>query len=99
MSEGCGTPEKSKDELFAENPERFEDLKNCLLVVKRNEEGKMVILNQCESIDEAILVEGYTHDAMLAFRGAMRVRAAQSGIVKPGQNGFLNGVRNLGRKR
>lgn len=86
--------EKSKAELFQENPDRFEDLKNCLLVVKRDPESKkLFVLNQCETIEESFIVEGYVKDANMAFRAATRVRAAQTGIAKP--NGFLNGIRGL----
>ena len=36
-------PEKTKAELFAENPDRFEDAKKCFLLVKRNQHGILVI--------------------------------------------------------
>ena len=89
-------PEKSKEELFAENPERFEDLKNCILLIKRDPETKrLLVLNQCESIDEGFIVEGYVRDAMAAFRAAVRKEAA-SRIVKPNGNGkMMDFVRNL----
>ena len=92
-------PEKSKEELFAENPERFEDLKNCMLVVKRDPETKrLLVLNQCESIDESFILEGYVKDAMASFRAAVRKEAA-SRIVKPNGNGkMMDFVRNGFRK-
>lgn len=89
--------EKSKQELFAENPDRFEDLKNCLLVVKRDPETKQImILNQCTNIEESFIVDGYIKDGMTAYRTALRVRQAQTGIVKPTAKnpGFLKGLAN-----
>ena len=92
-------PEKSKAEIFAENPERFEDLKNCLLVVKRDPETKrLVILNQAESIEDCFVIEGYVRDAMMAFRNAVRARAAAVGIAKPNGKGIMNFARNGFRK-
>ena len=35
-------PEKTKAEMFAENPDRFEDAKKCFLLVKRNQHGILV---------------------------------------------------------
>lgn len=97
-SETIPVPEKSKEELFQENPERFEDLKNCLLVVKRDPETqKIMILNQCQSIDEAFITEGYVTDGMAAFRNAVRVKQMETQIIKPKQNGFMNGIRGLKR--
>ena len=90
--------EKSKEELFQENPERFEDLKNCLLVVKRDPETKrLLVLNQSESIDESFIIEGYVRDAMVAFRAAVRAEA-KSNIVKPNGKGIMNFARNGFRK-
>lgn len=101
MSEGqdpTPVPELSKEELFKDNPERFEDLKNCLLVVKRDPETKkLLVLNQSESIEESFVVEGYIKDAMAAFRNAVRLRVSQHGIVKPKSNGFMNGLRGMKR--
>ena len=91
-------PEKSKETLFAENPERFEDLKNCMLVVKRDPETKrLLVLNQCESIDESFILEGYVRDAMAAFRAAVRAEA-KSKIVKPSGKGIMDFARNGFRK-
>ena len=89
-------PEKSKEQNFQENPERFEDLKNCMLVVKRDPETKrLLVLNQCESIDESFILEGYVRDAMAAFRAAVRQEAA-SRIVKPnGKGNILDFARRL----
>lgn len=75
--------QKTKAELFAENPDRFEDLKTVLIVVKRDpESNKIMILNQCQTIEEAFIVEGYLKDALDAFRNAVRIKQAQTGIVK-----------------
>ena len=91
-------PEKSKSEIFQENPERFEDLKNCLLVVKRDPETKrLLVLNQSESIDECFIIEGYVRDAMAAFRAAVRAEA-KSNIVKANGKGIMNFARNGFRK-
>ncbi len=90
-------PEKTKEEVFAENPERFEDMKNCLLVVKRDpESNKIMILNQCKDVEENMIVEGYIRDGMAAHRNALRIRAANTAsIIKPKGNGFFNGLRNM----
>ena len=96
MSELIPVPEKSKEELFQENPERFEDLKSCILVVKRDPETKkLLVLNQCESIEESFITEGYIKDAMSLFRNAVRIKMAKTGIVKPKVNGFMNGLRGM----
>ncbi len=85
-------PEPSKAELFAENPDRFEDLKKCLLVVKRNDDGKMMFLIQCETEEEGAVLQVQFMDSMLAWRGAMRAKKAQTGIVKPnGRPHFMQG--------
>ena len=91
-------PEKSKAELFSENPERFEDLKNTLLVVKRNEDGNMVVLNQCQTVEESYVVEGYVQEASAAFRGAVRVRDLQTKKIIQPKHGIMNGARNMFRR-
>jgi hypothetical protein len=90
-------PQKTKEELFQENPDRFEDLKNCLMVVKRDTDtNKIMILNQCKDIEEGFIVEGYIKDAMAAFRGALRMKQAQEGIVKAnGKHNILDFARRI----
>jgi len=84
---------KSKAELFAENPDRFEDLTECVLVIKRTEKenGKagMSVMVQAQSDNEAILAKEYAKRALDAFSAQLAMRSAQSEsrIVTP------NGVR------
>ena len=110
-SEQDNSPEtepKTKAELFAENPERYEDLKEVLIVVKKvqTEDGgyDYAILNQCESIRECEMIETRLRDAMFSWRASIRLRSQQeteknkSKIVRPS---MLQGVRSHlnGRKR
>lgn len=77
--------QKTKAELFAENPDRFEDLSLCKIVIKKDpESGKFLVLNQCENIEDAFIVEGYMREALEAYRNAVRVQKAKGSIISAG---------------
>lgn len=89
--------EKTKQELFNKNPDRFEDLKNCLLVVKRDPETKkLFIMNQIENDEETFIVEGRIKQLMDANRVHRLMKNQQTKkIMTPqemnnGRRGFLN---------
>ena len=103
MSEGPQEvqPEKSKAELFAENPDRFVDLAEIVFAVFRDPETGEVnkTLPQCRSIQETYIAEGYTRDSLALYRAALREKSKASRIVPAnGKNpGFIAGLRNMGR--
>lgn len=100
MLEENATPDKTKAELFAENPDRFEDLEKVLMVVKRNEDGQLMILNQVSTVEELWIVKGAVEQNV-----NIRVAVAQQKqqIMKPkivtgNGKGIINAVRNGFRK-
>jgi hypothetical protein len=92
---------KTKAELFAENPDRFEDLQGVLLVVKRHpEDGRLMVLNQIANTDDCWLVKGYV-EQQINIRAAqcqMKQEAMNPKIVKANGHGIINGARNLFKK-
>lgn len=96
-----GESDKTKAELFAENSDRFEDLKDCLLVVKIDPETKkLMILNQCRNFDESFIIEGYVKESMIGYRTALRIKAAKTqDIVKPNGMGNPHGIMDFIRKK
>ena len=107
MSEGfqastpMEVPQKTKAELFAEDPDRFEDIHSVLLIVKRDPEKGVMVMNRCLRREDLRDVQFEVNLAVLQRHGELLAAAAQQGIVKPGANGhgFMNGIRNIGRKR
>ena len=74
--------EKTKAELFAENPDQFENLKDVLLCIKKVDGKHMVMINQMSN-----------HDIM-----AMAIAETQkkgSGILTPAQAGEKGGFRGF----
>lgn len=96
------TEEKTKEQLFAENPDRFEDLENILFAVKRNEEGRLIVLTKQMSTDDLCRVRCITADTLREYSMLQRIEKAKqngAGIIKPGENGFKQGLRNFLNKR
>jgi len=114
MSEMENTqPEKTKAELFAENPDRFEDLEKVLVMVKRHPEtGQLgIIINPSagremsfsEAYEECLKLKSYVEHKLGKYLDGVELKAAQRAkmteIQKPNGSNFMNGIRSLGRKR
>ena len=94
------TPQKTKAELFAENPDRFVDLTEIVFAIFRDPETNKIsrTLTQMESIEESFVVEGRTRESCETFRMMVRTKAAQTKsiqVVKGNGKGIMNGARNL----
>lgn len=63
--------EKTKKELFDENPERFEDLEKVAMVIKKNEEGRwMAFINPMSEAD-AYFIRGFAEDKIREYQAVM----------------------------
>jgi hypothetical protein len=89
-------PEQTKEEAFAENPDRFEDLTNVLLCVKK-ENGKFMVMVNNMSDQDACVVRCLAEDKIREFQAMMAMQRAKdnnSGIITPGDSG-KNGFRSF----
>jgi len=99
MKGGCSysaPSNKNKVKLFEANPDQFEIIDECLIIVKRDPETKrMQVLNNCElgQPEMDYIIKGYVHDGMQAFRYACRAKAAATRPIIPvSSNGSLKGM-------
>lgn len=108
MSESFNEPipvePKTKQELFLENPDNFENLDDVLFVIKRDKvTGHPLVLNKCMTSIDNDMVLARAHSSCNQREMYMQAIAAKNqAIITPGNNGhkpgFLNGIRNMGRK-
>ncbi len=95
--------EKTKKEQFDEDPNRFIDGAECLMVVKRTPDGKgYMVMNNCRNLEDVFMAKGFADEAFQNRRDQIRmiaIKQKQAGgiipatpaqtsrIVTPGGNG------------
>jgi hypothetical protein len=68
--------EQTKKEEFEKNPDDFVNVHDCMLIVQRHEkEGKKFfsVMNNCQSIEDVFVTEGFANEAMQNRRDQIRV--------------------------
>ena len=82
-------PEKTKAELFAENPDRFEDTNDILLCIKKVEGKYMFMLDPRMSDIDAYVIRGMAWDRIVEFQTIRGMEKMKNGsrIVTPGEAG------------
>lgn len=85
-------PEKTKAELFAENPDAFIDARNLIVAMQRTPKGPALLM-QFSSRHEAIMTLGELETSILAQIIQSDQERAKQRIV-PAKGGIINAVRN-----
>lgn len=78
--------EDNKAEAFAQNPDNFVDVRDCLLIIQKNAENKYAVMNNCKSVEEVFMADGFARESCQNRRDQIRViqmQKQQSGIVLP----------------
>ena len=91
-------PQKTKAELFAECPERFEDSSTFKLCIKMEGGKYLFLLDPNMSDVEAYVVRGMAWDRMVeyqAVRGMQKAKQEGSGLIVPGQEEGRKGFRSF----
>ncbi len=88
------TPEPTKAELFAQNPDRFVDSQDLIIAIMRSPEGSMLYLNPRSRL-EIVATLGEVQVALTreAFVYDEKARALREKIVRPGTGGIINAAR------
>ena len=97
--------QKTKAEIFAENPDRFEDIKNVSLIVKPMD-GSYGILINVQTLNEVDIIKCRVNRYLDQVATQMQLAALKEksgGLVKPGDKGFVESAskimgRNNGQK-
>ena len=111
VNEPTPVPQKTKAELFAENPDRFQDLEEVIIQVSRHpENGMLGILMRFgvneestkEVYEEALQVQSYVTRKISQFLSLLEAETAKkkqaTEIVKPnGRMPFMGGA--FGKKK
>lgn len=82
--------EKTKEEQFKDNPDRFVDAGKLVVALMRTEQGPALLLNP-RSRSEAVNALGEIQIAIV--RECMRIDATKPTIV-PAKGGIINAARN-----
>lgn len=93
-----GQAKRNLEELkkaFETNPNDFVDVKECLLIIAKTEDGYRV-MNNCQNVIDIYMTLGFAEEALQNRRDQIRyaqMKEKQStGIIIPGRNG--NGQAN-----
>ena len=87
-------PEKTKEELFAENPERFIDSEDVVLCVKRTPQGTMLMMRS-RTPQELLLAMAEVQIAVMNRVSDARkeVGQARKDGIMPSKGGIISAVR------
>ena len=93
-------PEKSKSELFSEDPDRFIDARDLMIAIMRTPDGPAIHCEPKDSIEARHAIVACSMELSKKII-VMEAKASmnKNRIVKP-QGGFLHGVRDVfGKKK
>ena len=90
MPEESAAEEKAK--AFAENPNDFVNIHDCLIAVQTKENGFSRLMH-CQSIEEVFMVKGYCEEMLQNRRDQIRVAIAKKNksIIQPASSVPGNG--------
>lgn len=101
----AGSPEKTKAEKFAEDPDAFIDMREAMLVVikKTSEKGDSYgVANNCTNIRDLMLTWGHAEESYQNRRDGIRMEQMKNrhgGIVLPGQPGYQGMISKNGKHK